>query len=101
MPRIAIQLPAVEVEDRVEVELTVNGEKRKFQYRVELFAWDEYIGPDEPRVNCLKQVLREYDRDWDIVEISEASEREFAVLFRRKDPEHRPLRMAVSESVGA
>ena len=100
MPRIAIQLPAVEVEDRVEVELTVNGEKRKFQYRVELFAWDEYIGPDEPRVNCLKQVLREYDRDWDIVEISEASEREFAVLFRRKDPERRPLRSAVSESVG-
>jgi len=83
MPRIAIELPSVEADDKVEVELTVNGEKRRLVYRIEIFAWDEHAEPEEPRANCLKRILEEHGEGWQVVSIGEASEREVSVLLKQ------------------
>ena len=39
MPTISIQLPAIEADQQVEVEVKLNGQKKKYHYRVEIFAW--------------------------------------------------------------
>ena len=64
MPKISIQLPPVDADDTVEVEVTVNGKKRKSMYRMVIFAWEEYAEPYEPRVEGLKRIVNGYDKDW-------------------------------------
>ena len=39
MPKISIKLPPLDAEDTVEVTVVVNGKSRKYDYRLELFAW--------------------------------------------------------------
>ncbi len=41
MPSISIQLPAVEADQQVEVEVKINGKKKTYHYRVEIFAWEQ------------------------------------------------------------
>jgi hypothetical protein len=84
MPRIAIQLPPVEAEDKVEVEVTVNGKRRKFCYRIEIFAWEEYAEPEEDRVGCLRRIIGNYDKDWRLVQIGEATDREISIVFEQR-----------------
>ena len=85
MPKIAIQLPPVDAEDKVEVEVTVNGKKRRFRYRIEVFAWEEYAGPREDRVSCLKRIIGGYDDAWQIVQIGEPTNREISILFEQRE----------------
>ena len=82
MSKVAIQLPAVDTEGKVEVELTVNGEKRKLHYRVEIFDWQQAARKGEDRIACLKRLVREYDKAWRVVEIGEVSDDKFSVLFK-------------------
>ena len=86
MPKIKIQLPGVEAEDKVEVEVTVNGKRRKYAYRIEIFDWEDYAEPGEDRVSCLKRIIRNYDRNWELVQIGEPTDREISILFEQRLP---------------
>ena len=61
MAEIVIQLPDVTSKDRIEVEARINGQKRTFHYRVEVFAWEECEEPRKDRALCLKKVIDNYD----------------------------------------
>ena len=87
MPKVSIKLPALDAEDKVEVTVVVNGKRRKYDYRMELFAWEEYAEPQEHRAQCLKRIIDGYDDDWSLVEIGEPSEREVSILFERRESE--------------
>ena len=84
MAKISIQLPPLDAEDKVEVTVVVNGKRRKYDYRMELFAWEEYAQPNEERVECLKRIVNNYDKDWSLIQIGEPSEREVSILFERR-----------------
>lgn len=84
MPKISIKLPPLDAEDKVEVTVVVNGKRRKYDYRMELFAWEEYAEPYERRVECLKRILEDYDDEWSLIEIGEPSEHEVSILFERR-----------------
>ena len=84
MSKISIQLPPLDAEDKVEVTVVVNGKRRKYDYRMELFAWEEYAQPEEQRADCLKRIIHGYDEDWELVQIGEPSEREVSILFERR-----------------
>ena len=84
MPKVAIQLPPVDAEDKVEVEVTVNGKKRRYTYRIEIFAWEEVAEPKEDRATCVKRLVNGYDEDWQLVQIGEPSAREISILFEQR-----------------
>jgi len=86
MPRIAIQLPGVEVEDKVEVEVTVNGKRRKYAYRIEIFDWEDYAEPGDDRASCLTRIIRNYDRNRELVQIGEPTDREISIPFEQRLP---------------
>ena len=84
MPKVSIKLPPLDAEDKVEVTVVVNGRRRKYDYRMELFAWAEYAEPHEHRAECLKRIVEGYDDEWTLVEIGEPSEQEVSILFERR-----------------
>ena len=81
MPKVAIELPPVDTDDKVEVELTINGVKRKLTYRVELFNWADFVQNGDDRVTCLKRMIDTYDKDWRLVQIGVPTDTNIPIMF--------------------
>lgn len=92
MKEICIPIPHFGESQIAEVEVTVNGKKKKYNYRVESFPWasevtvDSSVSPTEMKINALRGLIETYDDSWDLVQIftprEEASH--IQVLFRQK-----------------
>ncbi|MBU1100190.1 MAG: hypothetical protein KKA84_07275 [Bacteroidetes bacterium] len=77
MKDICIPIPKFEENQIAEVEVTVNGKKRKFNYRIDSFAWapDDKNGENvdisvvEAKITKLKNSIESYDSKWQLVQI--------------------------------
>ncbi len=83
MPKVKIELPAVDADDTIEVELTVNGEKRTMTYRIDIFDWQREAHPGEERALVLKRMIEGYEEGWRLVQIGAPTEREIPVMFQQ------------------
>ncbi len=80
---IPIDIPPVDTENYVEVDVTVNGFKKQFKYRVELFRWREWCSPSEARVEGLKRMITAYDKHWQLMQIGMPTETVIPLMFRQ------------------
>ena len=64
MSHIAIPIPPGTGKQDIEIEMTINGQKQQLHYRVELFYWEDCEIPVVNRVECIKNMLSDYDEDW-------------------------------------
>lgn len=92
MREICIPLPDFLEQQIANVEVTINGEKRRYNFRVESFPWeiDDKVGLDETqrvenRISRLKQNIESYDKNWRLVQIFKPStgSSRIQVLFRQ------------------
>ena len=83
MANISIQLPILDAEHKIEIEVKVNGKGKKYHYRVELFDWDECIETENKAV-CLQQIITKYDPQWQLVQIGEVTDKNVSVMFKEK-----------------
>jgi len=82
---IAIQLPPMNAEDTVEIEVRVNGKKQTYKYRVELLDWNDCEEPPEIRIECLKRVIDDYNNGWQLVHIGAPTDNNVPIMFRKKE----------------
>lgn len=90
MREVVLQIPTLESEQNIDIDVKINGKKRTMHYRVEIIAWDDYDGKTVEKVDVIKRVIREYDRDWRLIEIGMPTETHIPIMFRKKkavDPE--------------
>jgi len=83
MNPVCISLPPIEAEKAVEVSVRVNGQTNVFNYRVELFRWEDWWFPPEPRAESVKRIIAAYDRDWQLMQIGTPDEKGISIMFRR------------------
>jgi hypothetical protein len=83
MATVSIELPPVEAENTVEVEVRVNGKKSLLSYRLEVFHWGEWCRPQERRADCLKRIINTYDGQWQLMQIGTPTEQIIPIMFRR------------------
>ena len=83
MPSINIQLPAMDAESSIEIEVRVNGEKKKYHYRVEIFKW-EGCKQSLTHAECLETMIKEYDDDWRVIQIGGPTNHSIPVMFKQK-----------------
>jgi len=81
MANITINLPIMDAEHKIEIEVRVNGKAKKYHYRVELFDWEE-CEEVESKAVCLKNIIEEYDPRWKMIQINEATDKNISVMFR-------------------
>jgi hypothetical protein len=81
MSAINIQLPAIEGEHQIEVEVKVNGKKKKMHYRIEILSWEDC--QEEERAECLKQMISRYDKEWQLINIGSPSEESIPLMFKQ------------------
>lgn len=81
---IGIEIPQLNEEQDIEVEVRVNGIKKQYHYRVEIFYWDDCSHPPEDRVECIREVVNNYDKRWDLAHIGLPTEEYIPITFRKK-----------------
>ncbi len=82
MNTIALALPPVEAEKTVEVSVTVNGHTTMLRYRVELFKWQDWWTPPEPRAESVKRMIQSYDPHWQLCQIGAPDDAGIPIMFR-------------------
>ncbi len=65
MGSIAIPLPHMSGQQDIEVDIRVNGQLRRQNYRVEVFFWKN-CNARFNRAECIREILANYDKDWQL-----------------------------------
>jgi hypothetical protein len=84
MREIVLSIPTVEPEQNIEIEVSINGKKRKLNYRVELVAWEGDGNDSEDRINTIRHVIKDHEKDWDLVQIGIPEKDSIPIMFRKK-----------------
>lgn len=84
MREVVIQIPTLEAEQNIEIDVTINGKKKKQKYRVEIISLEDGPTSSEDKVSVLKQVIKEKDKDWSLVQIGLPSDNGIPVMFKKK-----------------
>jgi len=84
MREVIIQLPTFDAEQNVDIEVRINGKNRTLHYRVELVAWEDYPDEQVEKVDIIKQVILEHDKDWRLMQIGIPTDKNIPIMFRRK-----------------
>lgn len=81
---IGIEVPFLNEEQDIEVEVKINGIKKQYNYRVEIFYWEECPFPTDDRVECIKNLIQNYSPRWDLAHIGIPTDDYIPITFRKK-----------------
>lgn len=84
MESIAIQIPKIEGEQEIEVDVRVNGVISTYNYRIEIFFWEECETPRDNRAGCIREMVEKYDKNWELIHIGTPGEEFIPITFRKK-----------------
>ena len=86
MDPIAIQIPQIRGEQEITVEVKIDGVAQHYTYRVEVFYWRDCKVQTENRVDCLREIINSYDKNWEIYHIDQPTKEYVSVTFRKRRP---------------
>ena len=84
MREVVIQIPTLETEQNIEIDVRINGKKRTLKYRVEIVDWEGEEPTPEEKVDTLRKVIKEHDKDWELMQIGAPLKDSIPVMFRKK-----------------
>ena len=90
MKEVVIQIPTYESEQNIDIDVRINGKKRTIKYRVEIIDWEEGSEESEDRVEVIKRVIKEHDRDWRLIQIGIPTKKNIPIMFQKKKIEAEP-----------
>ena len=83
MQSICVPIPDLEVEQIVEVEVTIDGKARRFNYRIETYDWVGAKTADD-RIDGLRAYIDSYDKTWQLMEIGTPTSTLIPLMFRQR-----------------
>jgi hypothetical protein len=84
MREVSLQIPTLESEQNIEIEVRINGKKRTLHYRVEIVGLETDDTLKEDRVSLLKRVIREYDKNWELIQVGAPIRENIPIMFRKR-----------------
>ena len=93
MREVVLQIPTLDTEQNIEIDVKINGKKRTLKYRVEIIGLETDETIVEDRIALLRRVIKEHDRDWELIQIGAPIRDRIPVMFRerRGDPQEKYL----------
>ncbi len=83
MKEVVVQIPTYESEQNIEIDVRINGKKRTIKYRVEIVEWETEDTETENKVDTIKRVIKEHDRDWRLIQIGVPTEKNIPIMFQK------------------
>ena len=84
MKEIVLQIPTLESEQNIEIDVKINGKKRTLKYRVEIVDFETNGNLPENTVEVLKRVIKEHGKDWELIQIGAPTKKSIPVMFRKR-----------------
>ena len=84
MREVVLQIPSLEAEQNIDIDVKINGKKRTMHYRVEIIEWESYDEKSKDKVEVLKRVIKEHDKDWQLIQIGIPTDKNIPIMFRKK-----------------
>ena len=84
MKEITLQIPVLEAEQNIEIDVRINGRHQIMKYRVEIVEFEPDAAEEKDSVALLRQVIREHDPDWQLIQIGAPLDHKIPVTFRQK-----------------
>lgn len=84
MREIVLQIPTLETEQNIDIDVKINGRKRSLKYRVEIIDFDQAETGGEDKVAVLKKVIKEHDKDWELIQIGAPLTNNIPIMFRKR-----------------
>lgn len=84
MREVVIYVPTLEAEQNIDIDVKINGKKRTMHYRVEIVDWEDYGGESEDKVDVIRRVIKEHDRDWELIQIGIPTKDNIPIMFRKR-----------------
>lgn len=85
MSEICIPVPDMRQQKMIEVEVKVDGVKKRYNYRVEIFSFDNVVMSTEERISFMKEKISQYDDNWQLYQIGMPTESYIPIMFRQKN----------------
>lgn len=90
MREISLMIPTLEAEQNIDIDVRINGKRRSLRYRVEIVAWEGVAQDDEDRVDVLRRVIKDYDKDWQLVQVGAPTDKTIPIMFRKLKTDAEP-----------
>ncbi|KPL06831.1 hypothetical protein AMJ86_07030 [bacterium SM23_57] len=88
MREVVLQIPTLETEQNIEIDVKINGKKRTLKYRVEIVDWHEDQPSSEEKIKVLRHVIAEHEKDWELIQIGAPVGRDsIPIMFRKRTKE--------------
>ncbi|MCP4154225.1 MAG: hypothetical protein GY757_41245 [bacterium] len=84
MKEVTLQIPTLDTEQNIEIDVRINGRKQTIKYRVEIVDWEETENSTEDKITVIKKVIREHDKGWELVQIGAPTQNNIPIMFRQK-----------------
>ena len=84
MREVVLSIPTLEAEQNVEIDVRINGRKTTLKYRVELIHWEGTEPTSEEKVAVLKHAIKEYNKNWELIQIGAPDNEKIPLMFRKK-----------------
>ena len=68
----------------IQVEVKINGTKKEYNYRVEIYYWEKCPYPSDDRVECIKNIIASYNKEWQLAHLWLPNDDYIAITFRKK-----------------
>ena len=85
MKEICIHIPDLDPGQTVELEVRVNGKRHQIHYRVEAIDASNWEPEAENRIDQLRAVIKDYNTDWELVQIGAEVRQVIPVMFRQRE----------------
>jgi len=84
MKEVVLQIPTLDSEQNIEIDVKINGKKRTLKYRVEIVGLETDETIVEDRIAVLRRVIKEHDKDWELIQIGAPIRDRIPITFRQR-----------------
>ena len=91
MREVVLQIPTFEAEQNIDIDVKINGKRRTMHYRVEIVEWEEDEETTEERIDVLRRVIEEHEKDWELIQIGAPIKNNIPITFRKRAEMTQPL----------
>lgn len=84
MREVVIAIPKADEDQNIEIEVRINGKKKKLNYRIEIVGFEDEKVSSDVKVTTLQKVIREYDKNWELIQIGAPKHEKIPIMFRKK-----------------
>jgi hypothetical protein len=100
MLQLSVPIPNITGRQEIEIDMTINGQKQKMHFMIEVYPWKMCPSDQENRIQCIRDLVRDYGQEWTIYDIGIPTEKYVPLTFVKTEDWNRQRKALVAAVMG-